>query len=156
MEAYQSLYERSIVDSEAFWGEEARENLHWFEPFREVLRWNEPVAEWFVGGKTNASYNCLDRHLEAGLGDRVAIYWEGEPGDTRTLTYRDLHREVCRFANGLKAIGVQPGQVVSIYMPLVPELVVAMLACARIATKMPVRWFRSPRMAVGVGARRFR
>ena len=132
MEAYQSLYERSIVDSEAFWGEEARENLHWFEPFREVLRWNEPVAEWFVGGKTNASYNCLDRHLEAGLGDRVAIYWEGEPGDTRTLTYRDLHREVCRFANGLKAIGVQPGQVVSIYMPLVPELVVAMLACARV------------------------
>ncbi|MFM8174499.1 MAG: acetate--CoA ligase [Pirellulaceae bacterium] len=132
MEAYQSLYERSIVDSEAFWGEEAREHLHWFEPFREVLRWNEPVAEWFVGGKTNASYNCLDRHLEAGLGDRVAIYWEGEPGDTRTLTYRDLHREVCRFANGLKAIGVQPGQVVSIYMPLVPELVVAMLACARI------------------------
>ncbi|MFM8405908.1 MAG: acetate--CoA ligase [Pirellulaceae bacterium] len=132
MEAYQSLYERSIVDSEAFWGEEAREHLHWFEPFREVLRWNEPVAEWFVGGKTNASYNCLDRHLEAGLGDRVAIYWEGEPGDTRTLTYRDLHREVCQFANGLKAIGVQPGQVVSIYMPLVPELVVAMLACARI------------------------
>jgi len=132
MEAYQSLYERSIVDSEAFWGEEAREHLHWFEPFREVLRWNEPVAEWFVGGKTNASYNCLDRHLEAGLGDRVAIYWEGEPGDTRTLTYRDLHREVCRFANGLKAIGVQPGQVVSIYMPLVPELVVAMLACARV------------------------
>ncbi|MFM8327459.1 MAG: acetyl-coenzyme A synthetase N-terminal domain-containing protein, partial [Pirellulaceae bacterium] len=121
MEAYQSLYERSIVDSEAFWGEEAREHLHWFEPFREVLRWNEPVAEWFVGGKTNASYNCLDRHLEAGLGDRVAIYWEGEPGDTRTLTYRDLHREVCQFANGLKAIGVQPGQVVSIYMPLVPE-----------------------------------
>jgi acetyl-CoA synthetase len=132
MEAYQSLYERSIVDSEAFWGEEAREHLHWFEPFREVLRWNEPVAEWFVGGKTNASYNCLDRHLEAGLGDRVAIYWEGEPGDTRTLTYCDLHREVCQFANGLKAIGVQPGQVVSIYMPLVPELVVAMLACARI------------------------
>lgn len=132
MEAYQSLYDRSVADSEAFWGEEAREHLHWFEPFGEVLKWNEPVAEWFVGGKTNASYNCLDRHLEAGLGDRVAIYWEGEPGDTRTLTYRDLHREVCRFANGLKAIGVQPGQVVSIYMPLVPELVVAMLACARI------------------------
>lgn len=132
MEAYQSLYDRSVADSEAFWGEEAREHLHWFEPFGEVLKWNEPVAEWFVGGKTNASYNCLDRHLEAGLGDRVAIYWEGEPGDTRTLTYRDLHREVCRFANGLKAIGVQPGQVVSIYMPLVPELMVAMLACARI------------------------
>lgn len=132
MEAYQSLYDRSVADSEAFWGEEAREHLHWFEPFGEVLKWNEPVAEWFVGGKTNASYNCLDRHLEAGLGDRVAINWEGEPGDTRTLTYRDLHREVCRFANGLKAIGVQPGQVVSIYMPLVPELVVAMLACARI------------------------
>jgi acetyl-CoA synthetase len=132
MEAYQSLYDRSVADSEAFWGEEAREHLHWFEPFGEVLKWNEPVAEWFVGGKTNASYNCLDRHLEAGLGDRVAIYWEGEPGDTRTLTYRDLHREVCRFANGLMAIGVQPGQVVSIYMPLVPELMVAMLACARI------------------------
>ena len=94
--------------------------------------WNEPFAQWFVGGKTNASYNCLDRNLAAGLGDRTAILWEGEPGDTRTLTYAELHREVCKFANVLKKLGIEPGDRVSIYMPMVPELAIAMLACARI------------------------
>ena len=131
-EQYQALWDRAAADPEAFWGELARQELHWFKPFDEVLRWNEPFAEWFVGGKTNAAYNCLDAHLAAGRGDRVAIVFEGEPGDQRTLTYRDLHGEVCRFANVLKARGIGQGDVVSIYMPLVPELAIAMLACARI------------------------
>ncbi len=132
MEAYQRLYDESIADHEAFWGREAREHLHWFKPFNQVLEWKEPFAKWFVDGETNASYNCLDANIEAGLGDKVAIYFEGEPGDERVLTYRDLHREVCRFANGLKKLGIQQGDVVSIYMPMVPELAIAMLACARI------------------------
>ncbi len=131
-EQYQALWDRAAADPEAFWGELARQELHWFKPFEQVLRWNEPFAEWFVGGQTNASYNCLDAHLAAGRGDRVAIVFEGEPGDQRTLTYGDLHREVCRFANVLKARGIRQGDVVSIYMPLVPELVIAMLACARV------------------------
>lgn len=131
-EAYQKLYDQAAADPEAFWGELARNELHWFKPFDQVLRWNEPFAEWFVGGQTNASYNCLDVHLAAGRGDRVALIFEGEPGDQRTLTYAELHRQVCRFANVLKGRGIQRGDVVSIYMPLVPELVIAMLACARI------------------------
>jgi acetyl-CoA synthetase len=132
MEAYERLYNDSIADHEAFWGREAREHLHWFKPFQRVLEWDEPFAKWFADGETNASYNCLDANIEAGLGDKVAIYFEGEPGDQRVLTYRDLHREVCRFANGLKKLGIQQGDVVSIYMPMVPELAIAMLACARI------------------------
>ncbi len=90
------------------------------------------LCKWFADGQTNASYNCLDANIAAGRGDKVAIYFEGEPGDQRVLTYRDLHREVCRFANGLKKLGIQQGDVVSIYMPMVPELAIAMLACARI------------------------
>ncbi len=132
LEAYESLYNESIKDIEAFWAKEAREYLHWFEPFTKTLEWDEPFAKWFVGGKTNASYNCLDAHVAAGRGDRVAIYWEGEPGDTRVLTYSDLLRQVCRFANGLKKLGVGQGDMVSIYMPMVPELAIAMLACARL------------------------
>lgn len=132
MDAYEKLYRESIDNNEAFWGKEAKEHLHWFEPFTKVLDWNEPFAKWFVGGKTNASYNCLDAHVKAGNGDRVAIYWEGEPGDSRVLTYKQLLQEVCRFANGLKKLGVQQGDVVSIYMPMVPELAIAMLACARL------------------------
>ncbi len=131
-EEYQQLWDRAAADPEAFWAELAREELHWFEPFQETLVWNEPYAEWFVGGKTNASANCLDRHIEAGLGDRTAILWEGEPGDSRSLTYAELHREVCQFANAMKKLGVGQGDVVSIYMPMVPELAIAMLACARI------------------------
>ncbi len=129
---YQQLYDRAATDPVKFWEELARDELHWFTPFTETLRWNEPQAEWFVGGKTNVSYNCLDAHIAAGEGDRVAILWEGEPGDTRQLTYSELHREICKFANVLKKLGIEAGDRVSIYMPMVPELAVAMLACARI------------------------
>ena len=129
---YQLLYDQSIQDTEGFWAKEAREHLHWFKPFETTLEWNEPFAKWFVGGQTNVSYNCLDVHVNNGNGEKVAIYWEGEPGDRRTLTYADLLRDVSRFANGLKELGVQKGDRISIYMPMVPELAVAMLACARI------------------------
>jgi acetyl-CoA synthetase len=132
LDEYQSLWEQAAADPPKFWAELAREELHWFEPFTAALVWNEPFAEWFVGGKTNASYNCLDRNIENGLGDRPAILWEGEPGDSRTLTYSELHRDVCKFANCLKQLGVGQGDVVSIYMPMVPELAIAMLACARV------------------------
>jgi acetyl-CoA synthetase len=130
--AYNELYRESIENNENFWATQAKEHLHWFEPFTETLKWNEPQAEWFLEGKTNASYNCLDAHIKAKKANRVAIHWEGEPGDTRTLTYGGLHAEVCKFANGLKALGAQKGDVVSIYMPMVPELAIAMLACARL------------------------
>ncbi|WP_168565401.1 acetate--CoA ligase [Crateriforma spongiae] len=129
---YQDMYQRAKDDPEAFWREEANEHLHWFEPFGDVLQWDAPHAKWFVGGKTNASYNCLDAHVAAGRGDRTAIIWEGEPGDTRTLTYRQLLSEVCKAAAALKELGVQQGDVVSIYMPMTPELAITMLACARI------------------------
>jgi acetyl-CoA synthetase len=131
-EAYQALYDSSIVDTEGFWAQQATEHLHWFTPFHTTLQWNEPFAKWFVGGTTNVSYNCLDTHVLNGRGDRVALYWEGEPGDRRTITYAELHRDVCRFANGLKKLGINKGDRVSIYMPMVPELAVAMLACARV------------------------
>jgi acetyl-CoA synthetase len=132
MEAYETLYNHSIEDIEAFWKREALDHLHWFQPFGQTLDWKVPFAKWFVGGQTNVSYNCLDSHLAAGRGDRVAFFWEGEPGDKRTLTYADVHREVCRFANALKALGLKKGDRASIYMPMVPELPIAMLACARI------------------------
>jgi len=131
-EAYEALWNEAKDDPIAFWDKLAKEELHWFEPYGETLEWEEPFAKWFVGGKTNASYNCLDMHIAQGRGDKIAIQWEGEPGDERTLTYSELHREVCRFANVMKNLGVGPGDVVSIYMPMVPELVIAMLACARI------------------------
>src|SRR5204862_7596655 len=106
---------------------------HWFKPFTKVLDCsNPPFAKWFVGGTTNVSFNCLDRHLASSRRNKAAIIWEGEPGDSRTLTYQQLHREVCRFANALKSLGVKKGDRVAIYMPMVPELPVAMLACARI------------------------
>ncbi|MCA9101813.1 MAG: acetate--CoA ligase [Planctomycetales bacterium] len=129
---YEALWRRSTDDAETFWGELAKNELHWFEPFGEVLRWNEPFAEWFVGGKTNLSYNCLDVHLDTPRRDKTAIIWEGEPGDQRRLSYAELHEEVCKFANVLRSLGVGTGDVVSIYMPMVPELAIAMLACARI------------------------
>ncbi|MCC9604260.1 acetate--CoA ligase [Blastopirellula sp. JC732] len=132
MEQYQQMWDEAKADPPAFWDKIAKTELHWFEPYRKTLEWNEPFAKWFVDGKTNASYNCLDRHLSTPRRDKPAIIWEGEPGDTRTLTYAELHREVCRFANGLKSLGVQQGDVVSIYMPMTPELAIAMLACARI------------------------
>lgn len=132
VDEYQALYDRAAADPVAFWSDLARQELHWFEDFREGLEWNEPFARWFVGGKTNVSYNCLDVWLDSEMGDRTAIIWEGEPGDQRTLTYGELHEQVCRFANVLKQLGIETGDVVSIYMPMVPELAIAMLACARI------------------------
>jgi acetyl-CoA synthetase len=133
MAAYEELYEQARKDPQAFWGDLARQELHWFEDFHTVLEWDEPFASWFVGGKTNASYNCLDAHLATDRADQTAIIWEGEPvGEVRTLTYRELHSEVCRFANVLKSLGIGLGDVVSIYMPMVPELAIAMLACARV------------------------
>jgi acetyl-CoA synthetase len=129
---YQKLWDQAATDPTKFWADLARDELHWFQPFEKPLVWKEPFAEWFVGGRTNVSYNCLDRHLTPGLGDRTAILWEGEPGDTRKLTYAQLHREVCKFANVLNGLGIVAGDRVSIYMPMVPELAIAMLACARI------------------------
>ena len=131
MAAYQELYDKAAADPVQFWGDLAKEDLHWFEAFDKTLDWKEPYAEWFVGGKTNVSYNCLDRNL-AENADKTAIIWEGEPGDVRTFTYRELHSEVSRLANAFKKAGVEQGDVVSIYMPMVPELAFAMLACARI------------------------
>ena len=131
MAQYEKLCREAAEDLEGFWGRMAGE-LHWFEPFRKVLEWDEPLAKWFVGGKTNVSYNCLDIHLQTHRRNKAALIWEGEPGETRVLTYQMLHDEVCRFANVLKKLGVGRGDVVSIYMPLVPELAIAMLACARI------------------------
>lgn len=126
------VYEQAASDSLGFW-EAAARRLDWTTAWKQVLDWsNPPFAKWFVGGQLNAAYNCLDRHVAAGRGDRVAYHWEGEPGDTRTITYADLHRAVCQAANALTALGVRAGDRVAIYLPMIPELPVAMLACARI------------------------
>ncbi len=130
-EDYDRIYKRSVEDPDGFWSEIAGE-LHWFKPWDKVLEWEEPFAKWFVGGRLNMSFNCLDRHLASWRKNKAAIIWEGEPGDTKTLTYQQLHREVCKFANVLKNLGIEKGDRVVIYMPMVPELPVAMLACARI------------------------
>ena len=126
-----SLYERAEEDPEAFWAEQA-ESLSWFRKWDRVLEWEPPFAKWFVGGQLNVSYNCLDRHVEGGRGDRIAYYWEGEPGDRLTLTYAELLEKVCQCANALKELGVQRGDRVAIYMPMIPELPIAMLACTRL------------------------
>jgi acetyl-CoA synthetase len=128
---YEKLYKQAEDDPEGFWAGVAQE-LYWFKPWEKVLEWDLPFAKWFVGGKTNISYNCLDRHLTTARKNKAAIIWEGEPGDERVLTYQGLHREVCKFANVLKSLGVKAGDRVAIYMPMVPELPIAMLACARI------------------------
>jgi len=125
------VYARADADPEAYWAQWA-ERLHWFRRWERVLEWEPPYAKWFVGGTLNASYNCLDRHVEAGRGGKTALLWEGEPGDRRTFTYADLHREVGRAANALKRLGVKRGDRVAIYLPMVPEAAIAMLACARI------------------------
>jgi acetyl-CoA synthetase len=127
-----SFYREADADYEAFWARQARELLTWSRDFDTILEWNLPDAKWFIGGELNVSVNCLDRHVDAGIGDRVAFHWEGEPGDTRTITYADLLAEVQRFANALKDLGVERGDRVAIYMPMIPELPVAMLACTRI------------------------
>jgi acetyl-CoA synthetase len=131
--AGEELYKDAADDVEAFWAQQARELLHWDTEWTQPLDWTKaPFAKWFVGGRLNIAYNCVDRHVEAGYGDQVAIHWEGEPGDTRTVTYADLRREVCRTANALTELGVVKGDRVAIYMPMIPETAIAMLACARI------------------------
>ena len=128
----EGAYAEARQDRLAFWERQAR-RLSWAKDWDQVLDWtNPPFAKWFVGGQLNVAYNCLDRHIEAGRGDKVAIHWEGEPGDTRTITYADLHRSVCQAANALTGLGVSAGDRVAIYMPMIPEAAVAMLACARI------------------------
>ncbi len=126
-----AIYERAKADPEGFWAEQARA-IDWAKPWDRVLEWNPPLAEWFVGAQLNVSYNCVDRHLSTWRRNKAAIVWEGEPGDTRVLTYRDLYREVNRAAAALKRLGVKKGDRVAIYMGMIPELPIAMLACARI------------------------
>ncbi|MBE8995842.1 acetate--CoA ligase [Microcystis aeruginosa] len=132
LEEYQQLYAKAKADPQAFWAQLAEKELHWFEKWSEVLDWQPPFAKWFVNGKINICYNCIDRHLTTWRRNKAAIIWEGEPGDSRTITYEQLHREVCQFANALKELGVKKGDVVGIYMPMIPEAAIAMLACARI------------------------
>ncbi len=127
---YERMYKQSLEQPDEFWSGIANE-LTWFKTWDTVCEWNEPFVKWFVGGETNISYNCLDRHLEK-HGDKVAILWEGEPGDVRRITYKELHAEVSSFANVLKSLGVNKGDRVTIYLPMIPEAAVAMLACARI------------------------
>ena len=127
------IYDKAAADPAAWWADQARQRLDWQTPFGSVLDdSNPPFYKWFADGRLNASYNCLDRHVLAGRGDRVAFHWRGEEGEERDLTYAELHADVQRLANGLKARGIQKGDVVGIYMPMTPEVVVAMLACARI------------------------
>jgi len=128
---YERLAGEAAADPQGFWAGIARE-LDWFSPWKTVLEWKPPFAKWFVGGTTNISHNCIDRHLKTWRRNKAAVIWEGEPGDSRTLTFQDLHREVCAFANVLKSLGVQKGDRVGLYMPMIPELAIAMLACARI------------------------
>jgi acetyl-CoA synthetase len=126
------LYDIASKDYEAFWATQATETVTWNKPWNTICEWKSPYSKWFIGGELNVAYNCLDRHVEAGNGSKVAIHWEGEPGDTRTLTYAWLLDEVQKFSNALKGLGVQKGDRVNIYLPMIPEAVVAMLACARI------------------------
>jgi acetyl-CoA synthetase len=128
---YEAMSKAALADPEKFWADIASE-LHWFKKWHTVLEWNFPFSKWFIGGKTNLSYNCIDRHLTTWRKNKVAILWEGEPGDVRALSYQMLHREVCRFANVLKALGAAKGDRATIYMGMVPELAIALLACARI------------------------
>ncbi|MBI1839550.1 MAG: acetate--CoA ligase [Verrucomicrobia bacterium] len=136
--SYKRLYRESIQTPEKFWGRMAKQELVWFRPFKKVLEWKEPFAKWFVGGKLNLSVNCLDRHLGTPTANKAALIWEGEPaadgkpGEERVFTYRQLHREVCRFANVLKRNGLKPGDRAILYLPMVPEAAIAMLACARV------------------------
>jgi acetyl-CoA synthetase len=130
--AYEELFQRAAEDPEGFWGHLAETELHWFEKWSHVFEWDPPFVKWFSGGKINASYNCIDRHIEAGNGDRVAYHFVGEPGDTRDVTYNELRSMVSRFANAMKRAGLKAGGRAVIYMPMVPELPAALLACARL------------------------
>src|SRR6187399_1935753 len=126
-----AVHERAAADYEAYWADQARE-LQWIRPWHTVLEWQPPHAKWFLGGQLNVAQNCLDRHINTARRNKAAIIWEGEPGDRRTLTYWDLYRQVSQFANVLKSLGIKRGDRVAIYLPLIPELAIAMLACARI------------------------
>src|SRR5258708_9008324 len=129
--AQRGIYDESFED---FWSREGRERLDWFEPFNELYEWKPPYAKWYLGGKLNVCFNCVDRHVEAGHGGKVAYYWEGEPEDERReLTFSELQQEVVRLANGLKKLGGKKGTTVAIYMGMIPELPIAMLASARLA-----------------------
>lgn len=132
LDEYKQLYDKAKADPQGFWAELAETELHWFQKWDQVLDWQPPFAKWFVNGKINISYNCLDRHLTTWRKNKAALIWEGEPGDSRTLTYAQLHREVCQMANVFKQLGVTKGDRVGIYMPMIPEAAIAMLACARI------------------------
>ncbi len=132
MDAYRALYQQAAEHPEDFWGEMAKREVHWFEPWSNVFEWDPPFVKWFAGARTNVSYNCIDRHLATHRKNKAAILWEGEPGDQRTITYQELHRLVCRFANVLKSRGLKAGDRAILYMPMIPELAVAMLACARL------------------------
>src|ERR1043166_1562061 len=141
---YRKLYNESIRSPEKFWSRAAKQELIWFKPWTKVLRWKEPFAQWFVGGRLNVSYNCLDRHLGPPTANKAALIWEGEPagagkpGEERTFTYKQLHHEVCRFANVLKRHGIKKGDRVLIYLPMVPEAAISMLACTRIGAVQSV------------------
>src|SRR3989344_866880 len=126
-----SIYAQAAKNPQKFWAEQAK-NLVWFKPWKKVLEWKAPYSKWFVGGKLNAAYNCLDRFLGTPTQNKAAIIWEGEPGDSRTLTYKQPHSEGCKFSNGLKGLGVKKGDRVIVYMPMIPELAITVLACARI------------------------
>src|SRR3989338_572220 len=126
-----ALYKLAAQDRLKFWEQNAK-RIDWFKPWDKTLEWNLPFAKWFVGAELNASYNCLDRHIKTGLGNKIAIYWEGEPGDSRALTFKDVFTAVNKFANCLKSLGIKKGDRVAIYMPMIPEVAFAMLACSRI------------------------
>ena len=143
-----AIYAEASADPVAFWAKQARERLTWRTPFTKTLEWNLPFAEWFADGTLNVAENCVDRHVAAGLGEKIAIHWVGEPGDRRTLTYNDLHREVQQAANALKSLGVGQGDRVAIYMPMVPEVAIAMLACARLGAAHSVVFSGFPATAL--------
>src|SRR3954465_1979833 len=132
MDSYRELYRRASERPEDFWAELAEKELFWFQKWSHVFEWRPPFAKWFVGGKTNVSSNCIDRHLTTARKNKIAILWEGEPGDQRQISYQELHRLVCRFANVLKGRGLKAGDRAIIYMGMIPELPVALLACARL------------------------
>src|SRR5881394_2013929 len=135
---YRKLYNESIRSPEKFWAKQAKEELVWFKPWKKVLEWKSPFSKWFIGGQLNVSANCLDKHLDTPVANRAALIWEGEPaddskpGEVRVFTYKQLYYEVCRFANVLKRHGITKGDRIIIYLPMVPEAAVAMLACTRI------------------------
>jgi acetyl-CoA synthetase len=150
--ATEDWYVRADADREAFWAEQA-ERLDWARRFDRVLEWDAPFAKWFVGGQLNVAYNCVDRHVEAGYGGQVAYHWEGEPGDTRTITYARLQAEVCKAANALAELGVVEGDRVAIQLPMIPEAVFAMLACARLGAPHSVVFGGSLRTPSARGSR---